>query len=72
MWRIIKARCVIDQTKPIGSQIELAAIESRPPRGICPRCVVGKIRSKDSSMILRREAKTVEETEKEREEGRKR
>ena len=25
---------------------ELAAIESRPPRGICPRCVVGRIRSK--------------------------
>jgi len=72
MWRTIKARRVIDQTKSIGSQDELAAIESRPPRGVCPRCVVGRIRSKDSSMLLRREAKTVEEKEEEREEGRNR
>jgi len=67
MWRTIKARRVIDQTKSIGSQDELAG-----QRGVCPRCVVGGIRSKDSSMLLRREAKTVEEKEEEREEGRNR
>jgi len=71
LWLTIKTKCVMDQTKSIGSHDELAAIESRPPRGICTRCVVGRIRSKDSSMLLRREAKTVEEEE-EREEGRNR
>ena len=48
MWCTLKATRVIDQTKSIGSHDGLAAIEPRPPQGICPRCAVERIRSKDA------------------------